>query len=194
MTSDPIPAAAPPARPEDVALMRRIADGDAGAFAAFYDRHSPLVFAFCLRGLRDRGDAEDLTVEIFQEIWDRCSRYEQSRGSPVTYLLRITRSRIVDRLRARRSRGLAQDVVADDPSVDESATPLGNMLLKEECERVRSAMRTLSPAQRTALELAFYGALTHSEIARRLNEPLGTIKTRIRQALARLRESLPGGD
>lgn len=180
----------------DLTLMAAIAAHDSSAFACFYDRHSPLVFAFCLRSLKNRHEAEELIVEIFWEFWERGDRYDSTRGSPLTYLLNLTRSRIIDCLRTNRSRR-AREMITDggfdgDGASDSSNEPLAGAVLAEQRELVARAMESLTPEQRTAVELAFFEAMTHLQIAERLGEPLGTIKSRIRQALGRLREALMG--
>ena len=179
---------------EDAALMDGIARRDRASLGWFYDRHSPLVFAFCLRSLRNRSDAEDVLLEVFVEVWERSDRYDPARGSPRTYLLNVTRSRIIDCLRARKSRARHERGVAELPDTDGAVAsdhgPLSQAASGEEQQAVTLAMRSLTPEQRAALELAFFDALTHAEIAEQLGEPLGTIKSRIRAAIARLREAL----
>src|ERR1700722_6974443 len=97
-----------PQSPADAVLMAGIRSRDSQSLAQLYDRHSSMVFALCVRMLRDRDEAEDVMLEVFWELWDRAERYDASRGSPLTYLLRVTRSRLIDRLRARRSRQKAE--------------------------------------------------------------------------------------
>jgi RNA polymerase sigma-70 factor (ECF subfamily) len=185
-----------PLDPTDASLMAGIRSRDSQALAQLYDRHSSMVFALCVRMLRDRNDAEDVMLDVFWELWDRAERYDASRASPLTYLLRVTRSRLIDRLRARRSRKRAElasveSVGASDFEADASgAEPLAGTLRTEERALVVRAMSDLTPDQRQAVEMAFFDAMTHTEIAAQLNEPLGTIKSRIRQALIRLRQSL----
>jgi RNA polymerase sigma-70 factor (ECF subfamily) len=159
-----------------------------------------MVYAFCLRSLRDRAESEDVMTEIFFELWDRHERYDSTRGSPLAYLLRLTRSRIVDRLRSKQSRrrnddilrSSAPDVTASGAAGARQSGPLGTALLMEQRSQVLQALKALTDGQRAVVELAFYETLSHVEIAQRLGEPLGTIKSRIRQALKRLRESLGG--
>jgi RNA polymerase sigma-70 factor, ECF subfamily len=181
--------------------MRAIAGGDPAALSRLYDRHSPLVFAFCLRALRDHAEAEDLMIDIFWEIWQRHDRYDAARSSPRTYLLNVTRSRIIDRLRALRSRRSVPSVglnTGDRPSSDGTAQgarpcePIDEMVGTEQRARLQSAMQRLNPDQREALELAYFDAMSHSEVAARLGQPIGTVKSRIRQALIRLREVMGG--
>src|SRR5262245_23176970 len=167
--------------------MEAIAAGDTNALRDLYDRHSGLVFATCLRMLRDRNDAEDLLIDVFHEVWQKSSRYDASRGSPVTYLMTLTRSRAIDRQRAR-SRIRTSDI--DNTDVPSEAAPDAPVLADESRVAVVQALQSLEPAQRQAIECAYYDGLSHSEIAEKLNRPLGTIKTYIRQGLIHLRESL----
>ena len=182
--------------PSDAILMSRIRSRDSEALQQLYDRHSAIVFALCVRMLRDRNEAEDVMLEVFWELWDRASRYDASRSSPLTYLMRVTRSRLIDRLRARRSRQNAEmasveSVSPSDFGTDDSGTePLAGTLRTEQHALVKQAMAELTPDQRQAVEMAFFDAMTHTEIAEQLKQPLGTIKSRIRQALSRLRQSL----
>ena len=179
---------------DDYELMQRIARGDAAALAALYDRHAALVQAMCLRIVRDRGEAEDLLIDVFWEIWQRGQRYDANRGAPVTYLLTIARSRSLDRLRSSEHRAAAlNDQTAPAAKEDErggGADPAAGLLESENRDRVRKALASLEAVQREAIELSFYDGLSHSQIAAKLDKPLGTVKTHIRQGLIRLRDSL----
>ncbi len=175
--------------------MRRIADRDTAALAAFYDRYSALVMGVCLRVLHERADAEDLLVDIFEEVWERFERYDAKRANPLTYLMTLTRSRAIDRLRARpkqrpASLELGEPNVAQNSMKTAAARPDGPMELMERRSLLDGAMQSLEPAQREAIEHAFFDGLSHSEIAAKLNKPLGTIKTQIRLGLIRLRDCL----
>ena len=182
---------------DDYALMEAIAAGDDVALSAFYDRHSGLVFTLCLRVLRDRMEAEDVLTEVFWELWSKSDRYDAARGTPLTYLLTLARSRAIDRRRSggkRRSLQAAGDTLgtagADADQRSTAVTPLQDAVAKEFRAKVLQAMARLDPAQRQAVELSFFDDLSHSQIAEQLNKPLGTVKTYIRQGLIRLRESL----
>jgi len=170
--------------------MESIAAGDAAALRALYDRHSALVLAVCLRVLRDRGAAEELLVDIFQELWERSDRYDPKRASPLTYLMTVTRSRAIDRQRARPKLVPATLDGNDSAIPPAQGSPVGEALLGERRTIVRTALSRLDPSQRQAIECAYYDGLSHSEIAEKLNKPLGTVKTYIRQGLMRLRELL----
>ena len=185
----------PPEREVDAEAMRRMGAGDAGALAELYDRHGRAMFSLAFRILRDQGDAEEVLQDVFAQAWRQAARYDTTRGVVVAWLLMMTRSRAIDRLRARRGRPTLQD---EHPAVlrdlsDEAAPADLTLLTAEQVARVRAALEELPAAQRTAIELAFYEGLTHTEVAEQLEQPLGTVKTRIRMGLLRLRAALGGG-
>ena len=184
-------AASPESRQADQASLARVARGDEHAFAELYDRHARLVFSLALRILQDRADAEDVVQEVFAQVWSQAGRYDASRGAVAAWMLILTRSRAIDRLRAKRSRPeAAGDANAAETVVDSAVAQDLELLSGEQVSRLQQALKELPDAQRTALELAYYEGLTHVEVAARLAEPLGTVKTRIRQAVMKLRESL----
>lgn len=166
--------------PTTPSLIRQIAAGDAEALARFYDLHAGLVNGLALRILRDVADAEDVVQEAFVQVWRQAARFDPSRGSPEAWLCTIARSRALDRLRRRTSR--RED--AEERGL-QSTLPRN-----DEALAVRKALDSLPVDQRQALELAYFDGLTQSEIAERLAQPLGTIKTRMRTGLMRLREVL----
>jgi RNA polymerase sigma-70 factor (ECF subfamily) len=167
---------------ETPALIRRLVSGDAQALCDIYDRYAGLVNALALRILRDAAEAEDVVQEVFVQIWRQASRFDPDRGSPEAWLCTIARTRALDRLRRRTAR-------REEPS-EAAPAPVVLAPRNEEALAVRKALEVLSSDQRRALELAYYEGLTQSEIATHLGEPLGTIKTRIRTAMIRLRETL----
>ena len=177
----------------DHTALERMARGDSDGLAELYDRHGRLVYSLALRILRDQGDAEDVVQEVFSQAWRQASRYQASRGNVVAWLVNLARSRAIDRLRGRRSR---PEPMADATAVAEMpdlAQPVDEQLaLSGRAEQIRSAVDELSLLQRVAIELAFYEGLTHAEIAERLELPLGTVKTRIRQGLLKLKDRLAG--
>ncbi len=181
---------------DDSGLMQAMAAGDATALSVFYDRHSPLVYATCVRMLGDRTTADELLIDIFHELWQRASQYDATRSNPVTFLLTLTRSRAIDRRRGMNKRSelkLATEAQTEnqpDPQTD----TLDGVIADENVRIIRKALAGLEPDQRRAIECAYYDGLSHSEIAERLNKPLGTIKTYIRQGLIRLRGCLRNDD
>ena len=178
-------------RQADRASLARMARGDQAAFAELYDRHARLVYSLALRILHDRADAEDVVQEVFAQVWAQAGRYDPSRGAVAAWMVMLTRSRAIDRLRAKRARpDAAADASAAESVVDLTAAQDLELLSAEQVTRLQRALVELPEAQRTALELAYYEGLTHVEVAARLAEPLGTVKTRIRQAVLKLREAL----
>jgi RNA polymerase sigma-70 factor (ECF subfamily) len=171
--------------------IRRVARGDGDALAALYDRHSRAVYSLALRVLGDTNEAEEVVQDVFAQAWRQAARYDTSRGAVVAWLLVMTRSRAIDRLRARRGlQPLAGDSEhALDVLSDPAAGPEREALTAEARSRVRQALEQLPFVQRLAIELAFFEGLTHVEIAERLELPLGTIKTRIRLGLMKLKDA-----
>lgn len=175
----------------DQAALTRLARGDQNALAELYDRHARSIYSLALRILRERADAEDIVQEVFAQAWNQAGRFDTSRGAVAAWLLMMARSRAIDRLRSRRSRPeTASDAAVVERMPDAAVRQDLQLLSSEQVELVKSALNGLPPPQREALELAYYEGLTHTEIADRLAEPLGTVKTRIRQAVIKLRESL----
>lgn len=162
-------------------LLQRLATGDKSALSEMYDRYAGLVNGLALRIVRDVAEAEDVVQEVFLQIWRQADRYDPARGKPEAWLCTITRSRALDRLRRRTSRR---------EEVEEAAPPSSSTPRTDEALIVRQALGQLSDEQRYALELAYYQGLTQTEIAETLGEPLGTVKTRIRTAMIRLRTTL----
>lgn len=170
--------------------------GDADALAAFYDRHSRLVYSTCLRVVRSPDVAEEVVLDVFHEFWRRAGAYDPAQASPRTYILMLARSRGIDRLRSLRTRQHrsaalpAQELASDDGP----HPPLDNARRHEDQRRLLNALQSLSAVQREAIECAFYEGLTHGQVASRLNRPLGTVKTHIREGLKRLRDLLKETD
>ena len=179
-------------RAADRAALERIARGDHEGLAALYDRHAKPVYSLALRILQDQGEAEDIVQDVFSQAWRQAAHYDASRGAVAAWLFTLARSRAIDRLRARRARPerAAGDRDAAANVVDPGVSPDLQVLSAEQIGRVRAALDALPTLQRVAIELAFYEGLTHVEIAERLEQPLGTVKTRIRLALGKLRDLL----
>jgi RNA polymerase sigma-70 factor (ECF subfamily) len=175
----------------DQAALARLARGDQSALAELYDRHARPIYSLALRILREQADAEDIVQEVFAQAWQQAARFDTSRGAVAAWLLMMARSRAIDRLRARRARPeAASDAEAVERMPDAAIRQDVQLLSFEQVEMLKTALSGLPAPQREALELAYYEGLTHTEIADRLSEPLGTVKTRIRQAVIRLREAL----
>lgn len=174
---------------DDRRTLQAIKGGDARALASLYRRHGRAVLALCRRILGDADEAEEAALDSFAQIWERSDRYDPSRASPLTYMMTIARSRAIDRLRARRRGQLPVDWTDEVlPTLDPaSASALDAALETERREQVQAALRALDERERRAIELSFYEGMSHREIAERLALPLGTVKTRIRQGLIRLR-------
>jgi RNA polymerase sigma-70 factor (ECF subfamily) len=177
--------------PELTRLIASVADGDQSAFASAYDVLAPTVFGVVRRVLRDPSQAEEVTQEVFVEIWRQAARFDPSRGSVRTWAVTIAHRRAVDRVRSEQSHRDRQVSVAAGVA-DAPASPEEGALEADDRRRARAAMATLPPQQREALELAFYDGLTHVQIAERLDVALGTVKTRIRDGLLRLRTMIGG--
>jgi len=182
------PAADPAA---DQRLLERMASGDGAALRTLYDQHARAVFSLAVRLLHSQQDAEDLVQEVFVQAWRQAIRYDPGRGTVAAWLLMQTRSRAIDQLRSRRARPEgtdAESVLAQQR--DPAAGADVEVVRLEQADAVRRALDDLPYPQRAALELAYYQGLTHVEIAAQLEAPLGTVKTRIRQGLLRLRDAL----
>ncbi len=177
-------------------LVARIAGGDERAVAALYDRYGAVLYAVAFRVVGQRADAEEVVLEAFAQAWREARRFEAARGSVAGWLTMIARSRALDLVRARARRDRLTSAAATErpdgaPAMGTWQTDPRTAVDHDERRRhVQAALGHLSAPQRQAIELAFYEGLSQSEIAERLAEPLGTVKTRIRLGMQRLRESL----
>jgi RNA polymerase sigma-70 factor (ECF subfamily) len=179
---------------EDESSLRRLASGDQAAAARLYDRHARPLYSLILRILGNETEAEDVLQEVFAQAFRQASRYDARRGAVAAWLLTIARSRAIDHLRARRTRVEArtgEQTLGEMPDAQPDAA--STMLDEERSRLVRQALGELPMLQRMAIELAYYEGLSHSEIAERLEQPLGTVKTRIRLGLLKLRDVLTEG-
>lgn len=171
-------------------LVRRMAAGEQDAMAEFYDQTSAMVFGLALRILRDHAAAEDVVLEVYAQVWKQAAAYEPSRGSPSAWLLNMTRSRAIDTRRVRgRDQASERLEAAGDPVCD-GPGPEALTVAAERHRFVHGAVAALSAELREVIQLAYFGGLSHSEIARTLGQPLGTVKTRIRSGMMQLRELL----
>jgi RNA polymerase sigma-70 factor (ECF subfamily) len=175
-------------------LMASVAKGDQKAFEQLYEQSSALLYALVMRIVGNQDEAAELLQEVYLEAWRKASNYDVTRGTPMAWLVTLARSRALDRIRALSSRGKGVTASLDDtPAAGLIATNSDALEMRAATERqalVGTAIKSLPLVQRQAIELAFYDGLTHMEIAERLQTPLGTIKTRIRLGMEKLRDSL----
>jgi RNA polymerase sigma-70 factor (ECF subfamily) len=194
--ADGVPLAAEEDLAPDRELVGRLAAGDESALASLYDRHGKTLYGLAYRILTDREDAEEVVMDAFTQAWRGAGSYSAERGSVAAWLVVLVRSRALDRLRSRerRQRALGRAALVDPlaPSPGMGAGPLpsdAGAERGERRERVLAVLASLPESQRRCIELAYYDGLTQTEIAERLAEPLGTVKTRVRLGLMKLREA-----
>ncbi|HXG67855.1 MAG TPA: sigma-70 family RNA polymerase sigma factor [Blastocatellia bacterium] len=173
-----------------IGLIQKIADGDQSALSALYDATSRLVFGLILRIVGDRSTAEEVLLDVYTQVWRQAAQYDTKRGAPLSWLMTIARSRAIDRFRSGRQDQLKDPLETAGEVRANSMNPEEATASSERQELVREALNSLSPEQREVIELAYYSGLSHSEIALKLNQPLGTVKTRTRLAMIKLREML----
>lgn len=181
-----------PSKSELAALLQATAEQDQDAFAQLYDLVSPRLHGLAVRVLRDVAQAEEVTQEVFLQIWRTADNFDPGRGSALSWLLTLAHRRAIDRVRSAQSqsnRDLAYESRGDRPPPDPTAEEVEE---RATAHAVRSAVTELGPPHQEALELAYFGGLTHRELADRLDIPLGTAKTRIRDGLRKLREQMGG--
>jgi len=170
-------------------LVRSMAAGDQLALHTLYEMAHRMVFTLIMRITANRETAEELTIDVFHDVWRRASRYDAANGTVLGWIMNQARSRAIDRLRfeSRQKRNHGDDV----PTLTEAAADPRDVLeLREQGESLRAALTALTPDERQAIEMTFFAGFTHAEAAARLNQPLGTIKTRIRSGLHKLRHTL----
>jgi RNA polymerase sigma-70 factor (ECF subfamily) len=176
--------------------LQRLAAGDGDAAARLYDRHARAVYSLVLRILNDEGDAEDVVQDVFAQAWRQAARYDASRGAVGAWLLMMARSRAIDKLRSARARPGSR-ITEDPTAIDDMPAALRDapsvIIDAENARLVQRALAELPLLQRLVIELAYYEGLTQREIADRLEQPLGTIKSRLRLGLLRLRDALAEG-
>ena len=179
-------------KPLLVDVIRRVASADQGALGELYDATSPTVFGLVRRIVGDYSVAEEVTIDVYTQVWRLASAYSEEKGSPVTWLMMLARSRAIDHLRSRARRvkeqerpiEVAFDQCHPDPDPEKAA-------ISRNCRQiVRNILANLEPEQVSMLQLAFFEGLSHGEIAARTGIPLGTVKTRIRAGMMRMRELL----
>jgi RNA polymerase sigma-70 factor (ECF subfamily) len=185
---DDVDGSTPVVTDED--LLGLVARGDRTAFAELYDRTAPRVFGLVKRLLRDHAQSEEVTQEIFLEIWTTATRYDHGKGSAVAWMLTMAHRRAVDRIRASqasRDRDVRIGIRDLAPAYDSVVESVEVVI---ETERVKQAMERLTQLQRQAVQLAYFGGYSHSEVASMLSVPIGTVKTRLRDGMIRLRDEL----
>ncbi|GHC47106.1 sigma-70 family RNA polymerase sigma factor [Roseibacillus persicicus] len=178
-----------PSTPED--LLAAVAGGSTEAFSQLYDEFSSALLGITLGILKNRAEAEEALQDIFVTIWKSADKYRPELGKASTWLISLTRNRAIDRLRSRKRRDKLVEAVSEEgfKNIDEES-PETPLIAAELSERVRQSLKTLPEDMRTVLELAFFHSLTQSEISEYLNQPLGTVKSRIRRAMERVRTTL----
>jgi len=178
-----------------VRLVQSIAAGDQLALHALYERTHRVVFTLIMRIVSNRETAEELTLDVFHDVWRRASRYDAGNGTVLGWIMNQARSRAIDRLRfeQREKRAEPHPHVSDPLPAIETGECHDALELKQQAQALRNALTVLTPDERQAIEAAFFSELTHAEVAARLNQPLGTVKTRIRSGLHKLRQALGAG-
>ena len=175
----------------DAALVRDLLRKDVSAFEQLYDRHSRVVYSLVLRILQQAASAEEVVQDVFLQLWRNASRYDPNRGPFLPWLLTLARNRALDHLRLKSERQRRREDQTDElppvPVVPDFEQTIDE---KRQADRVRALMTELQPKQKRAIELAYFEGLSHTEIATALKEPLGTVKSWIRNGLMRLREGL----
>jgi RNA polymerase sigma-70 factor (ECF subfamily) len=174
-------------------LLRRSGRGDEAAFAQLYDQTSARVFGLAVRVVRDPAQAEEVTQESFLEIWRTAGRYDADRGSPLSWLMTITHRKAVDRVRSAEAATRRDQTYHERNRAVEHDSTAEAAQVSLEAHRVRGAMAALTEVQREAIGLAYFGGYTHTEVATMLDLPVGTAKTRIRDGLIRLRDTMGVG-
>ena len=168
--------------------VRRIVTADQGALASLYDATNHLVYGMALRILGNPADAEEVTLDIYTQVWRTASHFDEQRGSVLAWLMIMARTRSIDRLRSRANQSRHEELLALSPDVAPVVTANQPGIERE----VQTALAALAPEQREAIELAYWYGYSHAELAGRLGQPLGTVKTRIRLGMIKLRSQLGG--
>jgi RNA polymerase sigma-70 factor (ECF subfamily) len=175
---------------EWTALVQRIAAGDQLALHGLYDRTHRLVFTLIMRITRNRETAEELTLDVFLEAWRRASRYDAVNGTVLGWVMNLARSRAIDRLRFDQRQKRVDPHIGGEAAEQEPSDSNDMLEFKQQAHALRAALATLTSDERQAIEAAFFSEMTYAEVAATFNQPLGTIKTRIRSGLHKLRRAL----
>ena len=177
-----------------VTLVRSVAAGDQDALHALYDRTNRIVFTYAVRITASRENAEEVTLDVFHDVWRRASGYDPENGTVLGWIMNQARSRAIDRVRFEQRKKRVDPRTEDPLEIDGAPDPRELLELKQNADAVRAALRGLTPDERNVVEAAFFAGLTHAEIAARLDQPLGTVKTRIRTGLQKLRRVMAEDD
>jgi RNA polymerase sigma-70 factor (ECF subfamily) len=186
----------PAALCDDAQLLARIAQRDRTAFSRLYDRYARVIHAIAFRSLRSAEDSEEIVLDVFAQVWRIAEQYDPAKGKADAWLFMLARSRILDRVRKLQRGKLSESVLTDLAQIQTpsaSVDPVEQATIAERRDRVLAALKTLPEEQRLAIELAYYRSLTHHQIAEQTGVALGTIKTRIRLGLSKLRSALDRG-
>lgn len=181
---------APVSEQDWVALVQSIAAGDQPALHALYERTHRIVFTLTARITGNRETAEEVTLDVFHDVWRRASTYDAANGTVVGWIMNQARSRAIDRLRFEQRKKRVNEHPDDPLPASVPGDPYETVELRERDRLLRDALKSLTPDERQAIEKAYFAELTHAEVASRLSQPLGTVKTRIRSALGKLRRAL----
>lgn len=182
------------ARARLAAALVRLGAGDPTALEQVYRATSAKLFGICLRILGDRKEAEDTLQDVYLTLWRRADRFDPARASPITWIAVLARNRAIDRLRRKRTLGSAVPVEAASEIADDSPSAEDSLLADEGSARIHHCLETLESVQRSGIREAFFGGLTYADLADRAGIPLGTMKSRIRRGLARLKTCLEAGE
>ena len=185
-------AKAPVSEKEWVGLVQSIAGGDQLALQALYQQTHRMVFTLSVRITNNRETAEELTVDVFHDVWRRASMYDPAGGSVVGWIMNQARSRAIDRVRFDQRKKRVNNHADSPPAPTAPSGPQEAFDVREQGHLLRHALQLLTPDERQAIETAFFSELTYGEVATRLKQPLGTVKTRIRSGLGKLRQALAG--
>lgn len=175
--------------------LTKCVTGDQSALGLLFDESSPYVYGVALSILRDPADADEVTLDVYSQVWRSAGMYSSKRGSVVAWLLTLARSRAIDKLRTRATRQKWEESIGDAPFQGfetSAASPELAASLSEARARIQGALDGLPADQREVLELAYFSGMSHSELAAHLKQPLGTVKTRIRMGMIKLRDELQG--
>jgi RNA polymerase sigma-70 factor (ECF subfamily) len=178
---------------EWVGLVQSVAAGDQAALLALYERAHRVVFTLIMRITANRATAEEVTLDVFHDVWRRASCYQEADGTVLGWIMNQARSRAIDRLRFEQRKKRVPPETGDQVPAMGTANPENLVAFQQQCQALRTALEILTDDERQAIEAAFFSELTYAKVAERLNQPLGTIKTRIRSGLHKLREALAEG-